>query len=138
MDNSNHGKPTYQFEVSGEQGTYKVIFSIAGQTLETSCSCRSARRKKCWHSMYVLAGKTSRITGGTTEDQMRLIHAADKTRNGPDEISKARKKFATETHCRRCNSSRVVKIEYSIIARLFMLFREGRHNYFCKECKWTW
>jgi hypothetical protein len=139
MENNNNGrKSTYQFNVSGEQGTYNAVFSISGETFESQCSCLGAKRKKCWHTMYVLAGKTSRIIGGDIDRQSDLIAEAGKIKNGRATIAKARKKFLTETHCRRCNGDRVVKIRHSILARLFMMFREGRHAYFCKECKWSW
>jgi hypothetical protein len=133
-------KASYQFVFEGEKGESRVTFAISQNHLTIECTCgRSSGREPCWHGQYVLAGKTARITGGDTSLQKELIQRAEETKEGKRLVSRAAKKFESETHCRRCNSVRIVKIKYSPAARLYTLFREVKHHtYFCKKCKWTW
>jgi DNA-directed RNA polymerase subunit RPC12/RpoP len=128
-----------KFEVSGDKGTYHLSFRISEEIIDTTCSCRKGKsRKPCWHCNYVLAGKTSRIIGGDFQLQHELIRRMEHTKEGKRLLLAARKKFAEETRCRRCNSERIVKVKNSLWAQLFTMFRESRHAYFCKDCKWTW
>ena len=133
-------KTSYRFLFGGENGESCVTFSIDNNHLKVECTCgRSRGSELCWHGQYVLAGKTSRITGGDTNLQRELIRQAEDTKEGKKLVRLATKKFEGETHCRRCNSDRIVKIKYSPAARLYTLFREvTHHTYFCKKCKWTW
>ncbi len=68
-----------------------------------------------------------------------MITKAAVTAEGRFLLRKAKKKYAQETHCRRCNSQQIVKLKNSVLAKIYTLFRETKsHTYFCKDCKWTW
>ena len=133
-------KTSYQFYFGGENGESCVSFSVIQDHLTCECTCgRSRGTDLCWHGQYVLAGKTARITGGDMNLQKELIKQAEETREGKRMVRQAAKKFEGESHCRRCNSDRIVKIKFSPAARLYTLFREvTHHTYFCKKCRWTW
>ena len=89
----------FDFVIGGEKGRYQVSFLINGDVMKTNCTCKHP--PVCWHVEYILAGKTSRIIGGDTEQQGVLIQQAEITSEGLHLIRKARKKFAGETHCRK-------------------------------------
>jgi len=128
---------TYYFQVGGERGKYQVSFTIDNKHLKTACTCK--HENPCKHVDYILAGKTSRIVGGDTHKQAELIRAAQETEEGADIIRRARRKFAGETHCRRCSSERIVKLKHSLSARFFTFFKDtSNHSYYCRDCKWTW
>jgi hypothetical protein len=128
----------YQFTIGGERGSYDVTFLISGDCLKTHCTCKHQSRP-CWHIEYVLAGKTSRIVGGDMHLQSEMIKEAETTAEGRFMLRKAKKKYAQETHCRRCSSQNITKLKDSVVARVATLFRETKnHTYYCKDCKWTW
>jgi hypothetical protein len=131
---------SYQFKVGGENGENQVSFGIDEHGISIECTCgKSKRNTPCWHAQYILAGKTSRVSGSDVGHQKELIRKTENTREGRRLVEKARRKFESETHCRRCHSDRIVKIKYSPTARLFTLFKDvTHHTYFCKKCKWTW
>jgi len=127
----------YKYILGGERGTYETTFLISGDCLKTHCNCKHPQ--PCWHIEYVLAGKTSRITGGDMAQQKEMIEKAESTAEGRFLLRKAKKKYAQETHCRRCSSQNIVKLKSSVLARLITVFRETKnHTYYCKDCKWTW
>ncbi|HTM66605.1 MAG TPA: hypothetical protein VL093_09810 [Flavipsychrobacter sp.] len=129
--------PTYRFLMNGKKGNYEVSFSIEDGHLSAGCTCRYSF--PCQHVEYILAGRTTRLIGGDVDLQGVLLKAAENTVEGRALMKKAKIKFAGETHCRRCNSTRIVKIKSSLTARFFSLFKEtSTHMYFCKNCKWTW
>ncbi len=127
----------YKFTVGGEKGTYETSFLISGDCLKTHCTCRHL--SPCWHVEYVKAGKTSRIVGGDIHLQQEMIKNAAHTAEGRFMLRKAKKKYAQETHCRRCSNPNIVKLKESFGARVYTIFRETRnHTYYCRACKWTW
>ncbi|MBS1588911.1 MAG: hypothetical protein JST52_04790 [Bacteroidetes bacterium] len=127
----------YNFIIGGERKKYQTKFNFIDNQLEIECSCD--HRDTCWHALYILAGKTSRIVGGDMHLQGELIQRIANNSKGKQLIQQANRKFAGETHCRRCHSSRIVKLNKSLYARLCTLFKEtDNHKYFCKDCKWTW
>jgi len=127
----------YNFVVGGEKGQYDVCFVVDNQHLKSKCTCM--RSSLCWHVEYILAGKTSRIIGGDASLQGELITRADNIPDGRHLIRKAKKKFTGETHCRRCNSEKIVRLKSSLSALVFTLFKETtNHAYYCKGCGWTW
>ena len=131
---------SYSFLFGSAKGEQRATITIEADTLTTDCTCgNNKQHHPCWHVQYVLAGKTSRITGGDTNKQKQAIENAAQTLNGKKIVRRAKKRFEHESHCRRCNSERIVKIKYSLMARLFTMFKDVHHHtYFCKECKWTW
>jgi hypothetical protein len=129
--------PTYQFFMNGKKGNYEISFSLKDGHFSARCTCKYAF--PCQHVEYILAGRTSRLTGGDIELQGELLKAAEYNLEGKALMKKAKLKFAGETHCRRCSSTRIVKIKSSLHARFLSLFKEtSTHIYFCKSCKWTW
>ena len=125
------------FTITGHKGKHKISFTTSDGHLVMVCDCRNSQ--PCWHAEYILAGKTSRITSGDLSLQGELIRFAESTSEGRALISKARIRFAGETHCRRCSSERITKIRKSFSARLLTVFKDTtNHTYFCRSCKWTW
>jgi|GEM_PF-1403588 len=130
--------PVYRFMVSGERGAYEVSFIAHENMLKAHCTC-GLTMSPCWHIEYVIAGKTSRIVKGDPSLQNEVISLAESFPESRGLLRKARKKYAGETHCRRCSSSKIAKLESSLTARLATLFRETKnHNYYCRKCGWTW
>lgn len=136
---TNPSNELLHFKLSGEKNTYDVSFLLSNNDVKITCSC-GARNidNNCWHVQYILAGKTSRITGGDTKRHNELLTALAKTKQGKKMMDIASRKFEGDTTCRRCGSNKIVKIKTSLMARIWGLFKENRHTYFCKECKWTW
>jgi len=129
----------YHFILSGEKNTYNVSFQLSGSDVMIKCNCGARNTsQQCWHVQYILAGKTSRITGGDVKRHDELLEALSHFDKGRNMLRVANRKFEGDTTCRRCGSNRIVKIKSSIIARFWGLFKETNHTYFCKECKWTW
>lgn len=130
---------SYHFELSGEKKTYHVLFQLNDNDLKITCSCGARNiTNYCWHAQYIIAGKTSRITGGDTKRHKELLAELDKTEPGRKMRKISQRKFEGDATCRRCASNRIVKTKYSLIARLWSLLKENKHTYFCKDCKWTW
>lgn len=133
------GSAAYHFILSGEKGQHDVSFEITNSHIHSNCSCsRQAKNNYCWHQLYILAGKTSRITGGDTSRHKELLSHVASIKGGEKIIAAAQKKFFKDSSCRRCSSGRIVKIKTSPLAWIYCLFRENTHTYFCKDCKWTW
>lgn len=127
----------FEYTVGGERVKYKVSFIVIGTHLKATCSC--GKKMPCSHVEYILAGRTTRISAGDVETQGTLMALAEQTVEGSRMMQKAKKRYAGETHCRRCSSDRIVKIRTSVVARVMTIFKEtSNHSYFCKNCKWTW
>lgn len=127
----------FDFTIFGEKGTYRVTFLISGDIMKTNCTCHHA--PGCWHVEYVLAGKKTRIDPADADKQALLLERAGQTAEGRYMLMKAQKKFSVETHCRRCHSTKIVKLNQSLSAQIRTLFREKKHHtYYCKDCGWTW
>jgi hypothetical protein len=129
----------YHFHINGERGIYEVAFSIDDDDIQSTCTCHYQSDKKlCWHRLYVLAGKTPRLSEEELQQQSDLITKLARTHGGREMIRNAKATFGEKETCRRCNSSKIVDLKGSVRGKLLSIFAPKGRRYFCKSCHWSW